>query len=285
MEKRTLGKTGHQSTVAILGAFAFSEASQQETDAAMQNVLEAGVNHIDVAPTYGHAEERLGPWLSRERERFFLGCKTMERDKEGAARELRESLSRLQVDHFDLYQIHAVTNDEELQAALRPGGAIEALVEAREEGLTRYLGITGHGLQVPGIMLKALEIFDFDTVLFPINFILYAREDYREAAEELIATCQEKNVGTMIIKSIARRKWKKDDIQKYLTWYKPFEREQKIQDAVNFALSQDVTGICTAGDLTLLPRVLKACQDYTPLSPEQQEALIQAGTAYQPIFP
>jgi aryl-alcohol dehydrogenase-like predicted oxidoreductase len=207
METRRLGRTGHESTVAILGAFAFSQATQEETDQAMGRVLEAGVNHIDIAPTYGHAEERLGPWLADERERFFLGCKTMERGKEGAAKELRESLSRLEVDRFDLYQLHAVTTEEELEAALGPGGAIEALLDAREEGLTQYLGITGHGIAIPHILHQALERFDFEKVLFPINYIQYTDQTYRQTAERLLALCQERDVGTMIIKSIAKGKW------------------------------------------------------------------------------
>lgn len=284
METRRLGKTGHESTVAILGAFAFSKATQEETDQAMEKVLEAGVNHIDVAPTYGHAEERLGPWLAKERERFFLGCKTMERGKGEAAKELRESLDRLQVDHFDLYQLHAVTTEEELEAAMAPRGVIEALLEAREEGLTRYLGITGHGVAIPHILLQALERFDFDTVLFPINYIQYTDRAYREATERLLALCQERDVGTMIIKSIAKGKWGEKP-QTYNTWYEPFDEKEEIQKSVDFVLSQEITGLCTAGDLTLLPLVLKACENYTKLDQEEQEALIETGEVYQPLFP
>jgi len=284
METRKLGKTGHESTVAILGGFAFSETTQEETDAAMENVLKAGVNHIDIAPTYGHAEERLGPWLAKHRERFFLGCKTMERDKDDAARELRESLSRLKVDHFDLYQIHAVTTEEELEAALKPGGAIEALVEARDQGLTRYLGITGHGAAIPSLLMQALNRFDFDTVLFPINYIQYTDETYRKNAEKLLTLCHERGVGTMIIKSIAKGKWG-DKPHAYNTWYEPFDEKEEIQKGVNFALSQDITGICTVGDVNLLPAVLNACENFTPYTPKQQEALIEAGREYQPLFP
>jgi len=283
METRLLGRTGHRSTVAILGAFAFSEATQVETDTAMETVLEAGVNHIDVAPTYGHAEEMLGPWLARERERFFLGCKTMERDKQGAARELRESLERLQVDHFDLYQIHAITREEELLQVLRPGGAIEALVEARDQGLTRWLGITGHGPEIPAIMLRALEEFPFDTVLFPINFIQYTQEAYRSQSEQLLDVCREREVGTMIIKSIAQGEWGEQP-QHLNTWYQPFEEPDMIQAGVDFALSQPVTGICTVGELSLLPDVLQACQGYQQLSPAEQERIIESGRKYQPLF-
>jgi aryl-alcohol dehydrogenase-like predicted oxidoreductase len=284
MEKRPLGHTGHHSTVAILGAFAFSEATREETDRAMELVLEAGINHIDVAPTYGHAEEMLGPWLARERERFFLGCKTMERGKAGAARELRESLEKLQVDQLDLYQIHAVTTDEELDQALAPGGALEAMIEARDEGLTRFLGITGHGEEIPRIMLRALDEFAFDTVLFPINYIQYTNPTYKLQAEKLVKRCKERGVGTLIIKPIARGEWG-DQPQRYNTWYEPFDSMDHIQAGINFALSQDVTGICTTGDLSLLPKVLEACQNYRKLSEGEQQALIVEGKDYRPLFP
>ena len=283
METRLLGRTGHRSTVAILGGFAFSEATRVETDTAMETVIEAGVNHLDVAPTYGHAEEMLGPWLARERARFFLGCKTMERDKEGAARELRESLERLQVDHFDLYQIHAITTEEELQQVLRPGGAVEALVEARDQGLTRWLGITGHGPEIPTIMLQALEQFPFDTVLFPINFIQYTQQTYRIQSEQLLDLCRERQVGTMIIKAIAKGEWGEQP-QRLNTWYQPFEDPDMIQAGVDFALSQPVTGICTAGELSLLPDVLQACQSYQRLTPAEQQRMIESGRKYQPLF-
>lgn len=283
MERRRLGRTGHRSTVAILGGFAFTDVTQARADAAMEEVIAAGVNHIDVAPTYGEAEKRLGPWMARERERFFLGCKTMERTREGAARELRQSLERLQVDAFDLYQIHAVTTMDELEQAIGPGGALEAIIEARDEGLTRFIGITGHGLQAPRIFQEALRQFDFDTVLFPINFVLYADPDYRREAEALLAMCQERDVGTMIIKTIAKGLWH-DEPQRYNTWYEPFDQPQQIQRAVNFALSQPVTGLCTTGDIDLLPTFLQACEQFSPMAPAEQEELIAEADHYEPIF-
>jgi aryl-alcohol dehydrogenase-like predicted oxidoreductase len=207
MEHRRFGRTGHMSTVAIFGAAAFWNVTQADADATMERVLAAGINHIDVAPSYGGAEERLGPWLARERARFFLGCKTTERTAEGALAELHRSLKLLRVESFDLYQIHAVTSMEELDAATRPGGAIEALARARDEGLTRYLGITGHGVDAPAIFLEALRRFDFDSVLFPLNFVQYANPAFRATAEELIRVCRQRDVGTMVIKSITRGPW------------------------------------------------------------------------------
>jgi predicted aldo/keto reductase-like oxidoreductase len=283
MEKRRFGRTGHRSSVAIFGAVAIGRISQTEADAAMEQVIAAGVNHIDVAPTYGEAEVRLGPWMARERERFFLGCKTTQRDKAGAASELRRSLERLRCDSFDLYQIHAVTNLEELDLATRPGGVLEAILEAQDEGLTRFIGITGHGLQAPSVFLEALRRYDFDSVLFPINFVLYANPEYRRDAEKLLQVCRERDVGIMIIKAVARGPWGEKE-KAYATWYQPFDDPDKIQTAVDFTLSQDVTGLCTAGDIHILPMMLEACENYSVLDQAEQEAVIATSSSYQPLF-
>ena len=275
METRRFGRTGHASTVAIFGAFAFARVDQPTADAAMENVLAAGVNHIDVAPSYGVAEERLAPWMARERDRFYLGCKTTERGRAGAAAELRQSLKRLGVDHFDLYQIHAVTTYAALDEVTRPGGALEALVEAREAGLTRHLGITGHGIDTPAIFLEALRRFDFDSVLFPLNFVQFTHAGYRRDAEALLRECRARDVGVMIIKSIASGPWGAKFHTHYTVGYAPWDTPERIQPAVNFVLSQEVTGLCTAGDTRLLPLILDACENYTRLDAEAQAALIR----------
>jgi len=283
METRRFGRSGHMSTVAVFGAAALSQVTQAEADAAMEQVIVAGVNHIDVAPSYGIAEERLGPWMPRERDRFFLGCKTMERTKAGAAAEMRRSLERVQVEFFDLYQIHAITSFEELDSVTRPGGALEAILEARQAGLTRYIGITGHGVNTPAIFLEALRRFDFDSVLFPINFVQYANPVFRQNAEELLRQCDARDVGTMIIKSITSGPWG-ERTKAYNTWYLPFDDLEHIQQAVNFVLSRPVTGLCTAGDIRLLPLVLQACENYTPMAVAEQEALIASASEYEPLF-
>ena len=283
METRRFGRTGHMSTVAIFGAAAFSKISQQDADKVMEMVIEAGVNHIDVAPSYGQAEIRIGPWMPRERKRFFLGCKTMERTKDGAWKEMHESLKRLQTETFDLYQCHAITTMEELDAVTRTGGALEAFVEARREGLTQFLGITGHGVNAPQIYLEALRRFDFDSVLFPLNFAQMANPEYREYAEELIAICKAKDVGTMIIKSITKAPWG-DREHTATTWYEPFDNSEEIQKGVNFALSYDITGLCTAGDTRVLPLMLKACENFTRLSDSEREEMIESGKQYEPLF-
>jgi len=283
MEKRRFGRTSHMSTVAIFGAAAFWEIEQKEADKVMEMVVEAGVNHIDVAPSYGQAELRVGPWMPREREHFFLGCKTMERTKNGVLNELRQSLQRLQTDHFDLYQLHAITNMEELDVCTINGGALEALVEARQRGLTRHIGITGHGVDSPRIFIEALKRFEFDSILFPLNFIQMANPVFRKDAEALIALCKEKDVGTMVIKTITKGPWGEKE-KTATTWYEPFDQMEKIQKGVNFALSYEVTGMCTAGDVNVLPIVLEACQKFSPLSQAEREGMIQSGSQFEPLF-
>src|SRR6185503_3850503 len=283
METRRFGRTGHMSTIAIFGAAAFSEISQQDADKVIEMNIEAGVNHIDVAPSYGQAEERIGPWMPRERGRFFLGCKTTERTKDGAWNEMQRSLKRLQTETFDLYQCHAITTMEELDAITMKGGALEAFVEARQRGLIQFIGITGHGVNAPQIYLEALQRFDFDSVLFPLNFIQMANPTYRKHAQALIAECKAKDVGTMIIKSITKAPWG-DRPHTATTWYEPFDQMDEIQRAVNFALSYEVTGLCTAGDTRVLPLMLKACQNFMQLNEAEREQMIQSAQQYEPLF-
>jgi aryl-alcohol dehydrogenase-like predicted oxidoreductase len=283
MEKRKFGRTGHMSTVAIFGGAAFWEIEQAEADKVMKMVIEAGINHIDIAPSYGQAEIRVGPWMKNERGRFFLGCKTTERTKEGAWKELHESLKRLQTESFDLYQFHAITTMEELDSIFAKGGALEAVLQAREEGLTKYIGITGHGIDAPKIYLEALRRFDFDSVLFPLNFVQMAIPEYRKHAEELVATCKTKDVGTMIIKSITKGPWG-EKTHTATTWYEPFDEMNEIQNAVNYSLSHEVTGLCTAGDTRILPMMLQACENFKQLSNEEREAMVQKADRFSPLF-
>ncbi len=283
MQTRKFGRTGHQSTIAIFGAAAFWEISQAEADKVMEQVIAAGVNHIDVAPSYGQAELRIGPWMPRIRKDFFLGCKTMERTKDGAWDEMQRSLKLLQTETFDLYQFHAVNTFEELDAITMKGGALEAVLEAQRAGLTKFIGITGHGAQAPAIYLEALKRFDFDSILFPLNFVQMGQPEYRQNTEALIAECQKKEVGTMVIKTITKAPWGERP-HTATTWYEPFSEMDEIQRAVNFALSYAVTGLCTAGETRLLPRLLQACENFTPLDAAEREKMIASGAAYQPLF-
>lgn len=283
METRRFGRSGHQSSVAIFGGAGLGGVTQDVADRAMEQIIAAGVNHIDVAASYGEAELRVGPWMERERNRFFLGSKTEERQQQGAWDSVQRSLERLRTDHLDLIQIHAITRMDELDAVLAPGGVLDALLQAREQGLTKYIGITGHGNDAPAIFLEALRRFDFDSILFPINFVQYAMPDYRRNAEALVAECRKRDVGTLIIKAVGKGVWR-DAPRTADTWYVPFTDPAQIQAGVNFSLSQDVTGLCTAGDVNVLPLFLEACENFTPLTRAEQDALIATADRYESVF-
>lgn len=284
MEKRRFGRTGHMSTVVIFGGFAVGQIGQDEADDAMRLVLDHGVNHIDIAPSYYDAELRAGPWIEAYRHRFFLGCKTGIRDREGAWREANESLERLRTDKFDLYQLHAVTTVEELDACFAGGGSFEALIRARDEGLTTYLGITSHGLQAPAVQMEALRRFDFDSLLLPLNFTLWARDDYRRDMQTLLQMATERDVGIMAIKAWAKRPWSEGEPHLYDTWYRPFDDQAMIEQGLNFTLSHPVTGAISAGDANLLPMILQAAEHYQPMDEQAQEELLAKAGQYEVIF-
>lgn len=271
------------STIVILGAFAVGPISQEEADGAMALVLKHGVNHIDVAPTYSDAELRLGPWLETYRDQFFLGCKTELRGRDEARQQLYRSLERLRVDRFDLFQLHAVTTMEDLDQCFSPGGSLEAILEARDEGLTRYVGITSHGLQAPTVQMEALRRFDFDSLLFTLNFQLWADEAYRRDTMALLKMAAERDVGTMVIKTWARGPWGEKE-RRYHTWYEPFDDAEMIGRALRFTLSQPVTGAITAGDARLLPMILKAADRFQPMDEAEQAELMATAHGYEPLF-
>lgn len=283
MEQRRLGRTGHAGSVVTLGGFAVGFIPQEEADRTVQLALDHGINRWDVAPSYGGAELRLGPWVERHRDEVFLSCKTTERTREGAWADLQRSLERLRTDHFDLYQLHAVGTRDDLDAALATGGAIEALLRAREEGLTRFLGITGHGLEAPATHAEALSRFPFDTVMFPLNFVLYADEDYRRDSELLLDLCVSQDVGVYIIKTAARAPWEGRE-QTFGTWYEPFVDQEHIDRAVRFVLSQRVTTLCSPGDPRLLGPVINAAERFQPLSADEERALVGTAPQYGNIF-
>jgi predicted aldo/keto reductase-like oxidoreductase len=271
------------STLAVFGGAALSRLAQPLADQVIQEMINAGINHIDIAPSYGEAELRMGPWMPRIREKFFLGCKTMERTREGLIKECHESLERLRVDKFDLYQLHAITTMEELDQCTKDGGALEGAVEMRAQSLTSYIGITGHGMQAPQIFIEALSRFDFDSVLFPIYPALFANDEYRAAALSLLDLCEEKDVGVMAIKAIAKEPWGDREHSQH-TWYLPFEEKDAIQRNINFVLSHKLTHICTAGDYRLLDDIYEACENFSPMSAEEQQALIEKQSKHELIF-
>ncbi len=284
MDQRRLGRTGHLSSNVIMGTAAFWEMDQAGVNQALDLIEAAGVNHIDVAPQYGNAEDVLGPWLETRREQFFLGCKTLERQRDAATFELNRSLKKLRTDALDLYQMHALTELDELDKAMGPGGVLEAMIEAREQGKTRWLGITTHGMFAPQIVRRALERFDLDTVMFPLNPRLYADPEYRRDAEAALDLCQQRDVGVMIIKAFAKGPWG-DQPKIYQSWYEPYDQYAEIEPSLRFALSQPgVSAVVSAGDVRLLPEILRAAENARPMSEAEQAALIEARAHDRAIF-
>jgi len=283
MEQRRLGRTGQMSTVVAFGSAGIGPVDQDVADRAIQTALDYGVNHIDVAPRYGDAELRLRPWMPRIRDKIFLGCKTAQRTRDGAKAELHRSLERLGTDRFDLYQLHAVCKLRELDECTAKGGALEALIEAREEGLVRWLGITGHTHHAPATHLEALRRFDFDAVMFPLNFVLWSIPEYHRDAQALLDACRQRDVGVHIIKTLAKDPWG-DRPKTHTTWYEPFSDQRIIDQAVAFNLSQPVTTLCSVGDVTVLPKFLAAAERYRPLDPDAQAALVATADRYHSPF-
>jgi aryl-alcohol dehydrogenase-like predicted oxidoreductase len=255
------GRTGHHSTRVIFGGACLAAVSQGVADQTLDVLLSYGVNHLDVASSYGEAEVRIRPWLRREPGRFFLATKGDERTKEGAREELHRSLDRMGVDHVDLWQLHALADPIEWDIALSPGGAIEAAVEARDEGLIRWIGVTGHGAQIAATHRRSLDRFDFDSVLLPYNYFMAQDERYRHAFEDLLATCRQRRVAIQIIKSLARGPWATTE-RSHTTWYQPLEAQADIDRAVHWAMGLPGVFLNTAGDLTLLPRFLDAASRF-----------------------
>ena len=259
MQTRRLGRLGHMSSVLIYGGAALSEVSQEEADRSIGAALEAGINHFDTAADYGESELRLGAWMSRIREQIFLATKTGDREAGPAYDSLRRSLDRLRTDRVDLIQLHAVGNLEELDRVTAPGGALEGAVRAREEGLARGIGITGHGPGVAAVHLEACRRFPFDTVLTPYNFVLARDADFRRDFDALIELATAEDVGVMAIKSIARNNWRAEGPRPYTTWYEPLDEQTSIDAAVAFALDRrEIAGLATAGDTHLLPLMIEA---------------------------
>jgi predicted aldo/keto reductase-like oxidoreductase len=284
MEQRRLGRTGHLSTVVTFGTAGIGRVDQDTADLAIQMILDRGVNHIDVAPGYGEAEVRLHPWISCLRDKqIFFGCKTKQRTKDEAEAELYRSLDRLGTDRLDLYQLHAVGKIHELDECTAKGGALETLIKAREQGIVRWLGITGHTHDAPRTHLEALRRFDFDTVMLPLNFVLWADPQFREDATALLEYCRRKDVGVHIIKTVAKAPWG-DRPKTHSTWYEPFTDQAIIDQAVAFVLSQPVTTLTSVGDVTVLPKVLSAAERFRPLSDEGQAALVATAGQYHSPF-
>ena len=283
MELRRLGRLEHQSSVLIYGAAALSDVSQDVADRSIQEALDGGINHVDVAAGYGDAELRLGPWMSQIRDRIFLATKTGHRDSESAWQEINASLERLQTDRVDLLQLHAIGDLGELDPATGPGGALEAVVRAQAEGLVGAIGITGHGHLAPATHLEALRRYPFATVLTPLNPVLWRDAAYRADYEALVEEVRRQDAGLMTIKTVSRRNWPDAADHSYATWYEPYDTQARITAAVSWVLAHDeVTGIPTAGDVRLLGMLLTAEQDRIPI--EEAEHLLARDDDYSSPF-
>jgi aryl-alcohol dehydrogenase-like predicted oxidoreductase len=282
METRRLGRTGHHSSVAVLGGAAYWGSTPEETGESFHAALDAGVNHLDVAPQYGRAQELLGPFIPAVRDRLFVGCKTLRHNPDGVRAQLEDSLRLLHCDSFDLYQLHAVTSLEELDAR---SGAVEAILAARDEGVCRYVGITGHEMTAPAAHLEALLRYDLDTVMFPVNPRLWADDDYRRDAEALLALAAERDVGVMAIKAGAARPWGERE-HTSTTWYEPYTAAEDLELGIRFVLSTPgVHAFCTPGDTTVLPTALAAANGYRPMDDEERVDAIEWRSEERLIFP
>jgi aryl-alcohol dehydrogenase-like predicted oxidoreductase len=249
------------STATIFGGAAIGRVTQEEADQTRDQLLKHGVNHIDTAASYGDSELRIGPWMQKHRKDFFLATKTGRRTYQEAKDEIHKSLERLQVDHVDLLQLHNLTHPDDWDTAMAEGGALEAATESKDQGLTRYIGVTGHGLLAPAMHTRSLEQYDFDSVLLPWNYVLYKSERYRQEFEKLLQTCKDRGIAFQTIKSITKGPWAEKERTRN-TWYEPLEQQEDIDRAVSWILGQEHIFLNTCSDTQLLPRVLDAASRF-----------------------
>ena len=281
--KQTFGATGHQSTRIIFGAAALSNVTQKEADETLELVQSFGVNHIDTAASYGDAELRLAPWLKRHRKDVFLATKTGERTYKRAKNEIYRSLERMGVESVDLLQLHNLVDASEWDVALSDGGALQAAVEARQEGLIKYIGVTGHGLQVAKRHAQSLERFAFDSVLLPYSYVMMTLPEYAADFNALMAICKERNVAVQTIKAITRAPWGNKTPDR-ATWYEPLESQEDINLAVHWVLAREGVFLNTVGDIHILPRVLKAADVFTGTVSDAAMAAVFEERNMQPLF-
>src|SRR5713226_7208256 len=277
------GRSGHMSTRTIFGAASLSHVTQQEADRTLEILLQYGVNHLDLASSYGDAELRVAPWLARYRSQFYVATKADSRTAQEAKEELHRSLERMHIDYVDLWQLHSLADPIEWDTALSPGGAIDAAIEARKQGLIRAIGVTGHGLQIAATHRRSLERFDFDTVLLPYNYITMQNSYYAENFNALLSTCQQRNVAVQTIKSIAYQPWMGRQHTRD-TWYEPLEDQQDIDVAVHWVLKRQGLFLNTVGDIHLLPRVLDAASRFQAGTPDEEMQAMVARLAMEPLF-
>lgn len=279
----TFGRTGHASTRTIFGAAAFWDTPQVDVDASMDLLIQSGVNHVDTAASYGKSEQLIGDWIRRHGRPFFLATKTDQRTRQAAYDQIRRSLDLLHVDQVDLIQLHALHEESDWQTAFGPGGVIEAVVQAREEGLARFIGVTGHGVPVPEFHLRSLDQFEFDAVLLPYNFVMMQNPRYAENFDKLLEICRQRNVAVQTIKGITRSPWN-DVQQNRTTWYRPLEEQADIDLAIHWVFGNPQVFLNMAGDIHLLPRILDAARRFTARPVDAQMQALSERLKMEPLF-
>jgi aryl-alcohol dehydrogenase-like predicted oxidoreductase len=280
---RPFGRTGHDSTRIIFGAAALSNVSQADADRTMDLIARNGINHIDTAASYGESELRLGPWLEKHRAEVFLATKTGERTRQAAHDQIRRSLERLRVDQVDLIQLHNLVDPAEWETAMGPGGALEAAVAAREEGLVRFIGVTGHGVTVAAMHKRALEQFPFDSVLLPYSYVMMQNQRYAADFDALAALCRERGVAVQTIKAITRAPWGERP-HTTTTWYEPLLDEGSIDRAVDWVLGRPDVFLNTVGDISILPLVLDAAERFRERPPDVAMQEMVEQQQMEPLF-
>jgi aryl-alcohol dehydrogenase-like predicted oxidoreductase len=279
MERRALGKTGAELSIVGFGGIVVMDVEPAEASRLVSEAVDRGVNYFDVAPSYGNAEERLGPALQPHRERVFLACKTGKRDRQGAADELRASLGRLRTDRFDLYQLHAISSMEDVDQALGPGGAIETFVEARDQGLIRHIGFSAHSVEAA---LSAMDRFPFDSILFPTNYVLYHQAGF---GPQVVERAEQLGVGRLALKAMARTQWREGQPRSFTkTWYEPISDPEEAALALRFTLSQPITAAIPPGEASLFSMALRIAEQFRPLEAAELDELERRARALQPIF-
>jgi aryl-alcohol dehydrogenase-like predicted oxidoreductase len=285
IDQMEFGRTGHRSTRVIFGAAALGTMRQDRADALLDILLEFGVNHIDTAASYGDSELRIAPWMAQHRDKFFLATKTGDRDGPAARASLERSLERLGVDHVDLIQLHNLVEEDEWATAHGPGGAVEALVQARQEGLTRFIGVTGHGLRIAGMHLRSLQRFDFDSVLLPYNFALWQNAAYRDDVERLFELGRERHVAVQTIKSVARRRWPDEpESGPRFSWYEPIADHDALTRAVHWVLANPQVFLNTSSDSRLLRSILEAASAPAAAPPDAEMLADMDALGITPLF-
>jgi predicted aldo/keto reductase-like oxidoreductase len=280
LPKRALGQTSEKLSVIGLGGLVLAGETQDAANQLVREAIDHGVNYFDVAPSYGDAEDRMGPALEPFRKNVFLACKTLKRDREGAAAELNQSLQKLRTDHFDLYQLHALSKTEEVEQALGPGGALETFLKAQKEGKIRFIGFSAHSAEAA---LLAMKQHDFDTILFPVNFVCFIKGDF---GPQVIALAREKKMGILALKALARQPWPADAQRKDWPkcWYQPILDPEEATLSLRFTLSQPVTAAVPPGDKHLFKKALELVHSFEPLRPEEEHRVEQIAASLSPLF-